>query len=462
MEQLNILDMKILHMLQNYPLEPYSAIAEKLKISTSTLIRRIKGDKGLIKRGILRYALTSFTPERIALQRFGVMFSISSLHQFTLLQNALSEHNYIRGYNRYYGESYGIYAYFDLPANQEAIFKRFCDHLVAEEYCDDYSIMKSLGYRFSSPQQMPIFTESPEHFDLISFWEKRLSKSQTLPRLPSSIDLNTIEPLHFLMLRDMTRSVKNGRTIDFRSKQTELIEHYFDYYKALNKKITLTEPEKDFYFNLSELFKNMPIPNDPNEKVKITENVKVEFGRKYYNLVMNNLITNPRWNISRSVFEQHVTRVYFIENVPEQEKAQFYRFITEETPPFQTGFELYNSGILLRLTLPPYYDSKINYLIWSTFKDYKIYSLDFFSTKKSGLIWPFYINNFDWKTKNWRTDEDWMFTSVVDGINDKLKNNKFGEIQLNKRSDISYLRKYMNNGNGNGNGKDTNKNGVTA
>ncbi len=472
MDHLNVLDLRILHTLQNYPLEPYSKQAEKLKISPQTMIRRVKA---LQEKEILRHPIASFIPERISLFRYGVMFSISSLHQFTLLQNALSEHKYIRAYNRFYGESFGIYAHFELPENTEQYFNQYLEHLVEQEYCDSYFTMKSMGYRFTRPQPLPNYTQNPEPFDLISFWEKRLSKTPTLPRLPSPIDLQTIEPLHFQLLKDLTTSVKNGITIDIRTKQTDLIKHYQDKYKHLTKKnnhptnpldkeeidnlnltreVKLSSEEIDkineervenklsyeeeaFLFNLSEFF------DDKNE-----HNTKVEFGRKYYNLVMNNLITNPRWNFSRKLFEQHATRAYFIENVPEKEKAQIFRFFHEEQIPFQSHLELYNKGIFLRLTMPPYYESKINYLIWSSFKDYKIYSLDFFGTH--GLYWTFEYDNFDWKQKKWRVDKDWMLNSTIAKIDDKLINGNFGKYKADQpeSNTQAYLRKHIANGNG--------------
>ncbi len=442
MDHLNILDKKILHVLQNYPLEPFSKQAEKLKISPQTMIRRVKSLKD---RKILRTPFASFVPERISLYRYGVIFSISSLHQFTLLQNALSEHKYIRAYNRFYGESYGIYAHFELPENTEQLFNQYLEHLVEQEYCDSFFTMKSMGYRFTRPQPLPHYTQDPEPFDLISFWEKRLSKSVSLPRLPSAIDLQTIEPLHFELLKDLTTSITNGRTIDIRSKQTDLIQHYSDYYKHLSKKNEqvsnsneekLTSAEEILLFNLSEFFddKNM-------------HNAKVDFGRKYYNLVMNNLVTHPRWNFSRKLFEQHATRAYFIENVPEKEKAQIFRFFHEERIPFQSHLELFNKGIFLRLTMPPYYESKINYLIWSTLKDYKIYSLDFFG--KHGLYWTFEYDNFDWQQKKWRVDKDWLLDSTIAKIEDKLQNGNFGQYKKEEPAskDLSYLRKHIANGN---------------
>jgi hypothetical protein len=251
------------------------------------------------------------------------------------MQNAISEHNYARSYNRFYGEQFGMFALFDLPADQEAIFQRFLEYLVEEEYCDGFSIMKSMGYRYQQPQEPPTYTDNPEAFDVVDYWQKRLNKSATLPRLPSSIDFEMIEPLHFLLLRDLTMAVKNGRTIDIRYKQTEIINHYFDIYKTLSKKENLSVTENEYYFNLCELFKNMPdVEEDQEEKnvdeeengkkkrkLNIPESVKVEFGRKYYNIVANNLITNPRWNLKRKFFENHITRAYFIENVSEQEKS---------------------------------------------------------------------------------------------------------------------------------------------
>ncbi len=437
MDQLNILDKKILHILQNYPLEAFSSLANRLKISPQTMIRRVNRLK---TTGILRNPIASFVPERISLTRYGVVFNISQLHQFTLLQNALSEHNYIRAYNRFYGERFGIYAHFDLPHDTMPIFTKFLDYLVEEEFCDSYNIFKALGYRHDKPEQLPNYSLDPEPFDIIAFWEKRSEKSSTLPRLPSAIDFDTIEPLHFLILRDITSHAHNGVEIGIRTKQTDLIEHYRQYYKHLGKKIKLNTTEEHYFSCLGNFF-----------DTRNGHNSKVDFGRKYYNTVRNHLVTNPRWNFSRKLFEQNVTRAFIIENVSEKDKAQFYRFLSEENPPFSTGFELLNKGIFMRIALPPYYESKLSYLIWSTFKDHTIYSLDFFG--KHGMWWPFYIENFDWEARNWRTDDDWMFNKVVTSIDEKLRNGNFGDININKHI-TNGNGNYANgssNGNGNGN-----------
>ena len=444
MDQLNILDKKILHILQNYPLEPFSSLANRLSppISPQTMIRRVNG---LHNRGILRNAIASFIPERISLTRYGVVFNISQLHQFTLLENAISEHNYIRAFNRFYGERFGIYANFDLPHDTMQIFTKFLDFLVEEEYCDSYTILKASGYRFDKPESLPHYTQEPETFDIIQYWEKRRSKAASLPRLPSAVDFETIEPLHFLILRDITSHTQNGVEIGIRTKQTDLIEHYKQYYKHLGKKIKLKYPEEHYFACLKEFFDG-----------RNGHNAKVDFGRKYYNVVRNHLVTNPRWNFERKLFEQNVTRAFIIENVPEKDKAQIFRLLSENKPPFSTGFELLNNGIFIRLSLPPYYDTKISYLIWSTFKDYTIYSLDFFG--KHGMWWPFYIENFDWNAKDWRTDDDWMFNSVLTNIDGKLKNHTYGDKNLHKdiangngvngqtNGNGSYLYKHMSNG----------------
>ncbi len=444
MEQLNILDQKIINVLQNYTLEPYSKQAEMLGISPQTMIRRVDSLK---ERGILRFPIASFIPERISLFRYGVMFSISSLHQFTLLQNALSEHKYIRAYNRFYGEKFGIYAHFDLPENTEAIFTKYLEYLLDQEYCDSYSIMKSMGYRDSQPEPLKTYSSNPETFDVISYWEKRLTKSTKLPRLPSPINPELIEPLHLLMLRDLTTSIRNGITIDIRTKQTKLIEHYKHYYDSLVKKVKLEDWEEACLYNLSAFFDTKNMPRNENGKFKVSDAAKVEFGRKYYSVVVNNLIKNPRWNLDRKLFEPHVTRAFVIENIPEQEKAQFFHFLNEEKIPFQTAFELFNKGIFFRISLPPDSDSKINYLIWSTFKDYDIYSLDFFG--KHGVYWTFEFDSYDFASNCWRTDDHWMYDGVIERINDKLNNGQFGNIKKDQDlKNASYLRKHIVNGNG--------------
>lgn len=454
MDELKPIDKEIIRMLENYPLEPYSAIAKRMERATSTVIRRILGDdpksreESLQGRGILKGVIASFIPEKLSLVRYSVIMSISQLHQFSLIENALSRHNYLRGFNRFYGEQFGMYAYFDFPQNQEHQLKKFLEYCVEQEYCNDYKIYESMGYRLARPAPLPRYTSDPKNYDLISFWQKRLEKDTNLPRINSILPLDTLEPLHLKLLKDLSTTWKNGNVIDARTKQTDLIQHYRSMYNALAKKTKLTKFEEHLLYNLSDLF------DGRNE-----HNLKVEFGRKYYNPIRE-IIVNPRWNIERKVTEQNISRAFFIENVPEKEKAQFYRFLTEEIPPFQLGCELFNNGIFLRMTLPPYHDAKMNYLIWTTFKNYKVFSLDYFD--KHGFWLPFQPQNYDLEQKSWRTDDYWLWDEIIENIQSRLKNGSFGELPISKfaqsvnnnngfykngAEQTEYLHKHLSNGN---------------
>ncbi|MHA1259414.1 MAG: hypothetical protein ACTSRO_07210, partial [Candidatus Heimdallarchaeaceae archaeon] len=134
-----------------------------------------------------------------------------------------------------------------------------------------------------------------------------------------------------------------------------------------------------------------------------------------------------------------------------------YNFFSKIPPPFQANIELFKNGIFLRLTLPPYYDSKMCYLIWSSFKNYKIYSLDFFG--KHGMWWNFQPQNFDYEQHNWKTDDFWMWDEIISNIENNLKNGTFGNVSINKHingnnggqykngaKEGSYLYKHISNG----------------
>ncbi|MHA1259865.1 MAG: hypothetical protein ACTSRO_09560, partial [Candidatus Heimdallarchaeaceae archaeon] len=307
MEELNILDQKIIHVLQNFPLEPYSSLAKKpeLNISPQTMIRKVKSLKD---RGILRIFISDFVPEKFSLVRYSVLLPISQLHQFTLLENALSKHNYIRGYNRFYGESFGTYATFDFPVDQEDNLRKFLEYCVEKEFCNGYKINKSMGYRFSKPSSIPEYSAEPKPFDLIRYWQQRLECEERLPRLGSPVNLETLEPLHLKLLADLTTTQKNGIVIDARTKQTDLIQHYRGLKRSLEKKANKSDFEKKLLANLVEFFKE-----------KNDYHLKVEFGRKYYKIIKDAL-TNFRWNIERKITEHNVTRAFFIEDIPNKEK----------------------------------------------------------------------------------------------------------------------------------------------
>jgi len=399
MFKLNGTDLKIIRLLQNYPLDSFSSLSKKLGISPQSFIRRVERLK---KRGILRGAIASFIPEVIGLHRYNVLFHASQISQMTMLSVALHAHPYTRGYNRFYGEHFGLYATFDLPPSSERQFTEFLEYLTVEKFCDSYESFASTGYRLGYPVPFPNYQLNPKNFNVFSYWSERFTKSNKLEALPEPIDLSSLTPIHLLILREIT--------LDARKTQSQLI----NYFKSLvtdpelTKKLDLPEAVVTY---LSDFFEG-----------RSEYAIKMEISRQY-NFVKSNIITGPRWNFNRKFTDFYVSRAYLISEIPDNEKNKLYNLFKDDRPPFRLGLDLLKEGIFINFSLPAYYDAIFSYLVWSSFSGYRVYSLDFFG--KHGIYFHFYINNFDFDKKIWKTNRNWLLDKVLENIKSKLKNGNY-------------------------------------
>ncbi len=400
MDSLNLLERKILNALNNHPLDSFSSLSKRMGMSKQMFIRKFNS---LCERNITKKATATFTPEALSLTRYHVIFKVANIAQMTNLQVAFREHPYTRHYNQFYGESFGCYTIFDVPQKCNGLLFKFFDYLVEQEICEEYSVYRSLGYRHENPEPFPSYTQDPKPFDIGNFISKRLEKPTRFPRRKTPLNLENITPLHLILIRDIGRNV--------RTPQAELIERYkkFITKPPQNANDYLPQP---FLTYLESFFAN-----------RSNEAIKVAFG-KQYNFVKDNIIYAPRWSFERRFYESYVYRAFFIENVSSEEGAQLYYLVKEENPPFNVLINVLDNGVVLNIKLPTYYDANFNYLIWSTYSDYKLYSLDFFGRR--GIYYHFYVDNFNTIDSAWRNDEEWILNSVIYRIEERIKNGQCG------------------------------------
>ena len=399
MERLNNFDIKILHALQNHPLEPSSQIANLIGTSTQTIIRRIER---LTEQGILRYAIASIIPERLGLVEYAAIIYVSSIDQMTLLQMAFTDHPYTRYYSRFYGEKFGFYATFEVPPESNGLLRKFLDYLVENGFCKSYTLFRSEGHRIAYPDIVPNYTLNPKCFNMMGYWEKRLQKPNRFQRLASTPDLSEFTPLHLLLLREITKNL--------RTSQADLVKKFKNKIKGNKTSDPIFLPD-DYFSYMKEFLEN-----------KADNTIRREFN-KVYNYIKEGFIARHRWNVNRKFTETFVYRAFVIKDIPQEEKAQLFNLFLEERPPFRLGCTVLSDGLFLTVSLPPYYDAKFSYLVWTTFGEYKMYSMDFF--RHHGHHYWFYVDNFDITRNKWKTDEDWMFNNVVDSLNQRLKEGRF-------------------------------------
>ncbi|MHA1303439.1 MAG: winged helix-turn-helix transcriptional regulator [Candidatus Heimdallarchaeaceae archaeon] len=404
MERLPFLEVKILHALQESPLDSYENIAKKLKIPLSTLYRKIKS---LEKRNIIKHILSSKIAEKIGLTRYTIEFKISSLEQMQLMQLAFNEHPYTYHYNRFYGNEYGFYVKFDVPEEGFTLFEDFLKELINREFCEGYNLYASTGNWIDIHEPVPNYRLNPKNFNLVEFWGKRSMMSVNDFEPYEKINLTKLHPIQFLILRDINK--------EMRRTQKSILK---EYKKLINLPV---EEDQDriippaYRPYISEFFSG-----------RSEEAILMDFNRKF-SFVADNLITNVRLNFSRRFFEQYPMQAYVIRDVSKKESNQIISLFRKYKPPFRAGIDLLNRGLFITTTLPPYYAARFSYLILSSFSDFKFYNLDFFG--EHGVAYPFFVENFDPDKRCWRIDREWMIDAVFDRINEKLNNGKYGEIK---------------------------------
>ncbi|UJG41253.1 MAG: winged helix-turn-helix transcriptional regulator [Candidatus Heimdallarchaeum aukensis] len=398
-----LLQVKIIHALQDNPLASYEEIAKKVKIPLTTLYRKIRS---LEEKKIIRNTLSSKIAEKIGLTRYTFEFKIKSLEQFQLMQLAFHEHPFTYHYNRFYGNQFGFYAKFDIPEGGIKYFELFLKELINREMCESYNLYASTGHWVDIQEPIPNTKLNPKSFNLVEFWGKRQEMKETNGEKIEKIDIKKLHPIQLLILRDINRNAKQ--------KQKDLLELYK---KALeNEKVNSEEtkiiPEAYKSF-IEEFFEG-----------RSHEAIMMDFNRKY-KFVFENLVTNFRINFSRNYFEIYPMQAYVIKDISSEESFQTLNLFKKYRPPFRAGIDILNRGLFIAVTLPPFYASRFSYLIYSSYSDFKFYNMDFFG--EHGVAYPFYVNNFDPIKNEWKTDKKWIVDDVFSRIDGKLNNGNYGE-----------------------------------
>ena len=114
---------------------------------------------------------------------------------------------------------------------------------------------------------------------------------------------------------------------------------------------------------------------------------------------------------------------YVIRNISKEEKSRLFSLLKNERPPFNIYIEDLDRNLFLSLSLPPYYQTKLSYLMKERYEKFSAYLLDSFGY--NALKYRFYVGNYDIKNKEWRQDEEWMVTGVTKGIEEKLAKKEY-------------------------------------
>lgn len=396
---------EILRLLENYPLKSYSELAEKIGVSTQTLIRRVKD---LESRNIIRTVHSSLNPESMLLERYIVIFLVSSLDQISLLELSCDIHPYTSSRNRIFGSEYGLYAKFDIPAGSYNLFKSFLEMVNNKEYCDKFFVYKSEGNRIFYPQPYCNNIMDIDEFDLKGYFSKKINEKdsnvQEKNNLSSSIEYH---PIQLLILRDITTNM--------RIPMSQLLEKYKSY---------LDIPEdKEAFHSLPKGFK--PHIKDYFSEEKTENAIYIDFKKKYHS-ILNNYVENYWLDVNRKYFSMFIRFAYVISGISKNEKSDIFNLIRNERPPFSVYLEDFDKDLYLSVLLPPYYQTQFAYLMKLKYKNFSTYLLDSFGY--NAVKYRFYVHNYDIDKQKWRDDGVWMYDKVIQDIDDKISISQFRSV----------------------------------
>ena len=118
---------------------------------------------------------------------------------------------------------------------------------------------------------------------------------------------------------------------------------------------------------------------------------------------------------------------YIIRNISKKEKSRLFSLLMNDRPPFSIYIEDLDRNLFLSVSLPPYYQTKLSYLMKERYEKFSTYLLDSF--EYSALKYRFYAGNYDIRNKEWRQNEEWMVTGVTKGIEEKLEINEYRTVK---------------------------------
>lgn len=398
------LDERIINEFRKNPLFSYRKIASILGISPQTISRRITK---LRESGMRIDFISSYIPEALALTQYVVFYHVSNLIQFKKLIEAITCFNYIRGYNRLYGKEHLVLAFFDIPEKVSSYLFDFNEYLVEHGFCQRFTVHRALGYRHDSRTLLPyIFDEINVSTDeLTEYFIGFLNSSRSLTSKTPQIKLSTLSPIHFYIINNLQ---KNARI-----KPSDLLKHsLFDRVKK-EKFEHLTNSQyveagdttvKNMEFFFEQVNDYLFSSNRTANSLMVDLNRKIHF-------VLDTCIYNPRLSFSRTHFMEYTTRMYIIHRNDKSKVVQLFNYVQQTPPPFQITLYLLEDIFLFRVTLPHYYDAYLNRTIWEIFPSCESYALDFFSW--FGMYYPLYLSNFDYRKKDWRTDDYWLLDCPI-------------------------------------------------
>lgn len=355
------LDLRLLQYIELNPTISVRELAKKVKISWITAQRHFKELKN---EGILSDPIAVFNPSSIGLDRHLVLFKTQDEQQLEQLEAACDAHPYTHYRTRIYGPFSGLFSQFDVPPKGSNNLERYFASLKDEGVFENLIHHTSLNYRRSTKTNLELFRADTHSWRFEwNAWLKDIdSASEQLPSSDDKRELGDLKLDHcdLEILRDLTA----------------------------NASISGADLEKKYMLSQSMVSRKL---------IFLKENV----------------IESVRAQIDRSRFNIISTKLFYIPEAPDKNRARLYNaFSAPSAPPFPLSIDLLEEGgVILWGRMPPLFEHGLYYLLWSMLPSLQVFTMET-SGGHSRLYW-FYPENLDPTTKDWRTDDDWMLTSPL-------------------------------------------------
>jgi len=402
---------KLIGLVQRYPNLSFSEISRMLGISTQTVIRKVEHLK---KKGILRAPIATLDASKIGLKTYILIFTIKNKEQFENMFITLNSYNYIRSFNYFYGEKNGFFAFFEIPEEHpektHQKLMKFLSYLEESNFYENLIMDQLIGESAVYYPPYPNSGLNKKNFSLSLLNQELKKRVGTVIPAISISKLNQLKPLDLLVLFRITG--------DYTTSQMSMLREYRKG-KKLTDKNGITKIEALYIRELKKVFDGR------------TENaIKMDLSRSF-RLVKDKLVKNPRWNIDRTFLPETIQRIFLLKNLTSEEKGNLFRIVEEakkrvkKSHPalkFQTVINFAEKYTYFNILVPYYYDTKISWIISQNFNVEQSFITDYFGYM--GTTYHLQLQNINFDTMTWRTDDYWMYEEPIEIIEKQIKRRK--------------------------------------
>lgn len=357
------IDYKLLLALESNPLMSVSDLAQKTGLAWKTVKKHLAQLK---ERKILLAPVAIYSPEKLGLQKVGVLVYLPTYNSLQILEDACREHPYTSYRSRFFAGNFGLFIQFNIPKGTLHYLQEFFLQLQKKGHIINLEFIEILPSGF---ELFPTLSKFDFQLGLWDFdWGKWLQKRDKIKQTPiqtTVFDASTLQLIkdeHLEILRDFTKAAD--------IKQIEIMEKY-----GLAKATA----------------------------------------HRYYSFVREQLVSSVRLNYDRRYFQLNETYLAIIDGLSQEDINALYSLLQQYPPPFRLSVNiLKKNSLLLWISMNANMANNFAYTIWQQFSNTKIIHLN--TQQKNSMRYWFYPLNFDLASKTWKASFEYMVEAPLNRL----------------------------------------------